>query len=357
MLLIVFPFQSIKAQQIFTISGNIRDANSGEDLIGATIYIKEISGKGTTSNAYGFYSLSMPEGKYTVVCQYIGYAPQQKQISLTSSQKINFSIEEQVTEMDEVVVTARRKDENLSQIQMGVEKISPKEIESVPVIFGEKDILKTIQLMPGIKASAEGSSGFSVRGGAADQNLILLDEATVYNASHLMGFFSVFNSDAIKDMTMYKGTQPAEYGGRLSSVLDVKMNDGNNQNFGVSGGIGNISSRLTVEGPIVKDKGSFIVSGRRTYADLFLVFVDDLQDVGLYFYDLNAKANYRINQNNRVFLSGYFGRDVLGTGSFGIDWGNTTATARWNHLFSDKLFSNTSFIFSNYKLGIGLETR
>ncbi len=354
-LLLYLSIQGIRAQQNYTISGAVTDANTGEDLIGATILIQESSGKGTATNAYGFYSITLPEGIYTIICQFIGYLPQQQTINLNSNQKINFAIQEQVTQMNEVVISTRRKDENISQVQMGIEKLSPKEIESVPVLFGEKDILKTIQLMPGIKSSGEGSSGFNVRGGAADQNLILLDEATVYNASHLLGFFSVFNSDAIKDMTMFKGTQPAEYGGRLSSVLDVKMNEGNNQTFGVSGGIGLISSRLTLEGPIVKNKGSFIVSGRRTYADMFLSLTDDFQDVSLYFYDLNVKANYRINQNNRVFISGYFGQDVLGFDAFGIDWGNNTATVRWNHLFSEKLFSNTSFIFSNYKLGIGVD--
>lgn len=354
-LFVLFIFHNVKAQNTFSISGNVTDANTGEDLIGATIFIKEMSGKGTITNAYGFYSISIPAGKYSLVCQYIGYILQEKQVNLTSSQKVNFSLLEQITEMEEVIVSTRRKDENVTQVQMGIENISPKEIESVPVLFGEKDVLKTIQLMPGVKSSGEGSSGFNVRGGASDQNLILLDEATVYNASHLMGFFSVFNSDALKDVSMYKGTQPAEYGGRLSSVLDVKMNDGNNQKFGVSGGIGLISSRLTVEGPIVKNKGSFIVSGRRTYADMFLKLTEDFKDVGLYFYDLNAKANYRINDKNRVFLSGYFGKDVLGISSFGIDWGNSTGTLRWNHLFSDRLFSNTSFIFSNYAYDIHLD--
>ena len=238
-----------------------------------------------------------------------------------------------------------------------MQKISMSEIKNVPVLFGEKDILKTIQLLPGIKSAGEGSSGFFVRGGGADQNLILLDEATVYNASHLFGFFSTFNSDAIKDVTVYKGDMPAQYGGRLSSLLDIKMNDGNDKNYKVSGGIGLISSRLNIEGPIVKDKGSFMISGSRTYADLFLKLSHD-SDVNqsmLYFYDLNAKANYQFNESNRVYLSGYFGKDDLGYGhQFGIQWGNGTGTLRWNHLFNNKLFSNTSFIYSNYNYNISI---
>jgi outer membrane receptor protein involved in Fe transport len=249
------------------------------------------------------------------------------------------------------------KDNDITQTLPGMQKISINEIKNVPVLFGEKDVLKTIQLLPGIKSAGEGSSGFFVRGGAADQNLILLDEATVYNASHLLGFFSTFNSDAIKDVSVYKGDMPAQYGGRLSSLLDIKMKDGNDKDYVVSGGIGLISSRLNVQGPIVKNKGSFMVSARRTYADLFLKLSSD-SDVNqsiLYFYDLNAKANYQINENNRVYLSGYFGKDDLGYGhQFGIQWGNSTATLRWNHIFNNKLFSNTSFILSNYNYNISI---
>ncbi|MGE0079629.1 MAG: TonB-dependent receptor plug domain-containing protein [Bacteroidales bacterium] len=271
--------------------------------------------------------------------------------------RLDFSISEKVNELEAVVISSQRKNENVVQTQMGVQRLEAKEIKSIPILFGEKDILKTIQLTPGVKSSGEGSSGFYVRGGASDQNLILLDEATVYNASHLMGFFSVFNSDAVKNISIYKGNEPSEYGGRLSSVLDIKMNDGNNKSFGVAGGIGLISSRLAIEGPLVKDKGSFIVSARRTYADLFLKLSSnsDYNSAKLYFYDLNAKANYQINSKNRLFLSGYFGRDELGISSFGIDWGNSTATLRWNHLFSDRLFSNTSLIFSNYVYKINVD--
>lgn len=339
------------AGQLMTVSGYIRDAKTGEDLIGATVSIKELSGKGTGTNAYGFYSLTLPSGQYQITAQYMGYEPQIQQINLTAHQKIDFLLTAQDNALGEVVVTSQRKNDNITKLEMGVQKLDTKDIKNIPVLFGEKDVLKTIQLLPGIKSAGEGNSGFNVRGGAVDQNLILLDEATVYNASHLMGFFSVFNSDAIKDILVYKGNEPADYGGRLSSALDIKMNDGNNKKFSVNGGIGLISSRLTVEGPIVKDRGSFIVSARRTYADLFLKLSRDttLNRAQLYFYDMNAKANYKIDSKNRIFLSGYFGKDVLGLGSnFGINWGNSTATLRWNHLFSDRLFSNTSFIFSNY---------
>jgi len=234
---------------------------------------------------------------------------------------------------------------------MGVVRLDPKAVESVPVLFGEKDIIKVFQMTPGVKSAGEGNSGFYVRGGSADQNLILLDEAPVYNASHLLGFFSVFNSDALKDVTLYKGGMPAEYGGRASSVMDIKMRDGNSKKLGVTGGIGLISSRLTVEAPIVKDKGSFMISGRRTYADMFLKLSknEDTKSSKLYFYDLNLKANYQLNEKNRIFLSGYFGRDNFGLADiFGFDWGNATGTLRWNHLVNDKMFSNTSLIFSNY---------
>ncbi|TAL80732.1 MAG: TonB-dependent receptor [Bacteroidetes bacterium] len=354
---------SINAQTKYTISGYVKDADTGEELIGASVFIKELSATGlpakgqfgpqagTSTNAYGFYSITIPEGSYNVNAQFIGYEPKSLLLALSQNIKQDFSLNEKVSELKEVFITAEKKNKNITKIQMGTEKINVKEIKSIPVIFGEKDIFKTIQLLPGVKAAGEGNSGFYVRGGAADQNLILFDEATVYNGSHLLGFFSVFNSDAIKDVTLYKGSQPAEYGGRLSSVLDIKMQDGNNQKFGAEGGIGLISSRIKIDGPIVKDKGSFTISARRTYADVFLKLSRDttLNQAKLYFYDLNVKANYRLNDKNRIFLSGYFGKDVLGFGDeFGIDWGNATGTLRWNHLFSNKLFSNTSLIFSNY---------
>lgn len=339
------------AQQKYTISGYVKDAKTGENLIGATISIKELKGKGTGTNAYGFYSITLPEGNYQLNGQFVGFTPQIKQIVLNQSVKQNFALDEQVNTLDEVVVSGQRRDENISKTTMGMQKLNTNEIRSIPVLFGENDVLKTIQLLPGIKPAGEGSSGFNVRGGSSDQNLILLDEATVFNASHLMGFFSVFNSDAIKDVTVYKGNEPAEYGGRLSSVLDIKMNDGNDRKMKISGGIGLISSRISVEGPIVKEKGSFMITARRTYADLFLKLSSDSsrRQTRLFFYDLNAKASYRLNGNNRIYLSGYFGKDLITLkNTFGINWGNVSGTLRWNHLFSDRLFSNTSLIFSNY---------
>ncbi len=346
--LIAFP---CLAQQKFTLSGFVKDAKTGENLIGATVTIKELQGKGTGTNAYGFYSITLPAGHYQVTTQFIGFAPQVQQINLNQPVKQNFALTEMVSTLDEVVVSGQRRDENISRTTMGMQKLNTNEIKSIPVLFGENDVLKTIQLLPGIKPAGEGSSGFNVRGGSADQNLILLDEATVFNASHLMGFFSVFNSDAIKDITVYKGNEPADYGGRLSSVLDIKMNDGNDQQMKVSGGIGLISSRINLEGPIVKGKGSFMLTARRTYADLFMKLSSDTtrNQTKLYFYDLNAKASYRLNGNNRIYLSGYLGQDVIALkNTFGINWGNVSGTLRWNHLFSDRLFSNTSLIFSNY---------
>jgi len=358
--LFFFFFFQIHAttQQRFTVSGHITDAKTGEDIIGATVSIKEKPGIATISNAYGFYSITLPAGKYQIVSQYVGYLTQIQPVDLVQSAKIDISLNELSRELKEVTVTSQRKNENITTTNMGLQRLKVKDINNIPVIFGEKDVLKTIQLLPGIKSAGEGGSGFNVRGGASDQNLILLDEATVYNASHLMGFFSVFNSDAIKDLSVYKGNEPAEYGGRLSSVLDIKMKDGNAKEFGVSGGIGLISSRINVEGPIVKDKGSFIISARRTYADMFLKLSNDssMHGTKLFFYDINAKANYKINDRNRIYLSGYFGKDVLGYKDiFGIDWGNSTGTIRLNHLFSDRMFSNTSLIFSNYDYRINID--
>jgi len=344
------------AQKKYTISGTVTDAKTGETLLGANIILLENHSIGVLSNSYGFYSITAPENTYTLVASFTGYANDSVKISLTKDRMLPLALMPETTQLEEVVITGKRSD-NITRTLPGMQKVSMEEIKNVPVLFGEKDILKTIQLLPGIKSAGEGSSGFFVRGGSADQNLILLDEATVYNASHLLGFFSTFNSDAIKDVTIYKGDMPAQYGGRLSSLLDIKMNDGNNKDYKVSGGIGLISSRLNIEGPIVKDKGSFMISARRTYADLFLKLSKD-SDVNksiLYFYDINAKANYQFGQKNKLFLSGYFGKDDLGySNQFGIRWGNTTATLRWNHIFSSKLFSNTSFIYSNYDYNISI---
>ncbi len=342
-----------------TISGSIKEKKGGEILIGASVYLLEQPKSGTVSNSYGFYSISAPAGIYTLIVNFAGYLPDSIKIVLDKNITQSVELIQKGSELQEVIVSSKKKNENVVRPLMGVQKLSISEIQNVPVIFGEKDVLKTLQLLPGVKSAGEGNSGFYVRGGGADQNLILLDEAVVYNASHLLGFFSSFNSDAIKDLTLYKGAMPAEYGGRLSSVVDIKMNDGNNQNLQTSGGIGLIASRLNIEGPIVKDKGSFIISGRRTYADLFLKLSRDssIRNNSLYFYDLNVKANYTLDDKNRVYLSGYFGKDNLGFGgTFGIDYGNSTATARWNHIFNSRLFSNTSLIYSNYNYNIRINS-
>ncbi|HEX2533008.1 MAG TPA: TonB-dependent receptor [Chitinophagaceae bacterium] len=350
------------AQVRYTVSGTIKDRKNGELLIGVTLRVAENPGIGTVTNEYGFYSLSLPQGDYRVIVSYLGYQEQSHPVQLDRNVKLDLLLEqsEKGTNLQEVVVSSSKRDNNLSSSVMGTETLNIKNIEKLPVLFGEKDVLKTIQLLPGIKSSGEGNSGFSVRGGATDQNLILLDEAPVYNASHLLGFFSTFNSDALKDASIIKGNSPSQYGGRLSSVLDVKMKDGNNQDFDVAGGLGLISSRLSVEGPIQKSRSSFMVSGRRTYADVFLRATEDFKDNTLYFYDLNAKANYQLNKANRIYLSAYFGRDVLGLGNtFGTDWGNATATFRWNSIVNSRLFSNTSLIYSNfdYKLSFKSDDR
>ena len=340
----------------FTLSGIIKSKAKGETLIGASI---RTGNTGTSSNEYGFYSLTLEKGNYSIEFSAVGLQPKTEEIVLDKDIRLNIFLDDEVKNLEGVIVSAQSKGRSISSPQMGVEKLSTKEIKNIPVLLGERDILKTIQLLPGIKSAGDGNSGFYVRGGAGDQNLILLDEAPVYNASHLLGFFSTFNSDAIKDMTVYKGGMPAQYGGRLSSVVDIKMNDGNNQDYNVSGGVGLISTKLNVEGPLQKDKSSFLVTGRRTYADVFLQLSKDsaVKQNTIYFYDLNAKLNYQLSDKDRLYLSGYFGKDVLGVGkTFGIEWGNGTGTLRWNHIFSKKLFSNTSLIFSNYKYKISIQS-
>lgn len=354
--LLLFCIASISLGQNVTLSGYVYDELNGESLIGATIFIPEVKA-GTYSNSYGFYSLSVPPGKYAVQYRFVGYGVETDTIDLSGSMKLDVRLSQKETTTAEVVISAESASTRLQSTEMGVERLSIKEIKKLPVLFGETDILKTIQLLPGVKAAGEGSSGFFVRGGGTDQNLILLDEAPVYNPAHLLGFFSVFNGDAIKGTKLYKGNMPAEYGGRLSSVLDVQMKDGNKKDYELSGGIGLISSRLTFEGPIVEDKGSFMISARRTYADAFLALSADtnLQNTQLYFYDLNMKANYRLGDKDQVFISGYFGRDKFGIrDQFGLNWGNVTGTARWNHLFSDKLFLNSTLIYSDYDYEIDI---
>ncbi len=354
-ILLLFVTTLLSAQSKYTISGMVKEKSSGETLIGVNVTVAESPGIGVTTNEYGFYSLSLPRGKYTLRFTYIGYAPEAIPVELNTPITLNANLSDGVS-LQEIIVSAKREDDNLTNAAMGTEVLNMRTATKIPVLFGEKDLVKTIQLMPGLKSTGEGSNGFSVRGGATDQNLILLDEAPVYNASHLLGVFSTFNSDAIKDATIIKGNSPAQFGSRLSSVLDVKMKEGNNRNFQTSGGIGLISSRLTVEGPIQKDKSSFIISGRRTYADLFARLSSDLKDVKLYFYDLNIKANLAVNARNKIYFSSYFGKDVLAASNiFGSNWGNATGTLRWNSVLSSKLFSNTSFIYSNYDFNVGFQ--
>jgi TonB dependent receptor/CarboxypepD_reg-like domain/TonB-dependent Receptor Plug Domain len=346
----------LTAAQQHTISGTIKDQKTGEVLIGASIILSEQKGNGSVSNDYGFFSLTAPQGNYTLIASFSGYANDTVKIALKKNMNLALGLVPGGATLQAITISARSND-NIIRSLPGVQSLSVQEIKDVPVIFGEKDVLKTIQMLPGVKSGGDGQSGFYVRGGNADQNLILLDGATVYNASHLLGFFSTFNSDAIKDITLYKGDMPAQYGGRLSSLLDIKMNDGNSKELKVNGGVGLIASRLTVEGPIVKDKGSFMISARRTYADLFLKLSKDtnLNRSILYFYDINAKANYELGKKDKIFFSAYLGKDDLGfLNLFGIVWGNTTGTLRYNHIFNDKLFSNTSLIYSDYNYTISV---
>ena len=346
----------VSAQDRVTLSGYIRDSRNGETLIGATVYVKELK-IGATTNTYGFYSISMPAATYTISYSAGGYNAETDSISMAASRTYDVSLRNG-REIDEVVVRADRKDENVKGTEMGTLSLSVDKIKTLPVVFGEVDILKTLQLMPGVQNAGEGSSGFYVRGGGPDQNLILLDDAVVYNAGHLFGFFSVFNADALKNVTLIKGTMPANYGGRLSSVVDVTMKEGNTKGYHATGGIGLIASRLTLEGPINKGKGSFILSGRRTYIDVltkpFVSKSSSFRGSGYYFFDANLKANYQLGDKDRIYLSGYFGRDKFTFKSASqnfkveIPWGNSTATLRYNHLFSDKLFLNTTLVYNDY---------
>jgi len=338
-----------------TLSGYITDRNDGESMPGATIFVKSLT-IGTSSNTYGYYSISIPQNNYEIIFSYLGYTDTLIKINLTHDTTINIELVPSSQQLNEVVITEQSANANIISTQMSVNKISSKTIQTIPALMGEIDLIKVLQLLPGVKFVAEGSSGLSVRGGSPDQNLILLDEAIVYNSGHLMGFFSVFNNDAVKSVELYKGDLPAKYGGRLASLIDVRMKDGNIKEFHGNGGIGLISSRLMLEGPIVKNKASFMVAARRSYADLFLLLSKDekLRNNTLYFYDFNGKVNYNINKNNRIFLSGYMGKDVFKNGMFGMNWGNSTGTIRWNHIFHEKLFSNSAFVASkfNYDLGI-----
>lgn len=359
-LLVLYCSIHANAQNKFTISGYVKDSLSGESIIGATV---NISGRSVTSNQYGFFSLTFDSGPYDVVVSHVSYVSTSFKISLDSNIERNILLLPKTAALNEVVVYSKRRDANVRAAQMGKIDLSVSQVKSLPSFMGEVDILKTIQLLPGVRNAGEGNAGFYVRGGGPDQNLIMLDDAVVYNTGHLFGFFSIFNADAIKNVSLIKGGMPAQYGGRLSSVLDVSMKDGNSNQFKGEGGIGLIASRLSLEGPIKKDKASFMVSGRRTYVDAltkpFIKKTANAYGSGYYFYDLNAKINYRFSEKDRLYLSGYFGRDVFTFRdrklSFKADvpWGNSTATLRWNHVFNRKLFANTTLVYNDYNFSFG----
>lgn len=353
--LFLFSCFYTSAQEKYTLSGTISDSNSNETLIGVTVFIPELK-TGVLTNEYGFYSITLPKGKYSIRINYSDYQNLDEVLELNQNLKINYKLIPKENVLREVIVTSSKNITDIRKPEMSVNKLSISTIKKMPVVLGEVDILKSILLLPGVTNAGEGASGFNVRGGGADQNLILLDEAMIFNSSHVFGFFSVFNPDAIKDLKLYKGGIPARYGGRASSVLDIYQKDGSSKGFHANGGIGLISSRLLLEGPIVKDKGSFLIGGRSSYAHLFLKLSEDQKDNAAYFYDLNTKLSYKINPNNNIFLSGYFGRDVFSlANSFTNIYGNSTLNLRWNHLFSDKLFSNLSLIYSDYYYGLDLD--
>ena len=350
------------SQNRYTLSGYVKDSISGETLIGSTISVAGLS-KGITSNSYGFFSISLNAGTYTFVCSNVGYITQVKKIDLSGDVQFNFEMPPKITTEQAVIISSKKRDANVKNAQMGKLDLSINQIKSIPAFLGEVDVLKTIQLLPGVQSAGEGSSGLYVRGGGPDQNLILLDDAVVYNTGHLFGFFSIFNGDAIKNTSLIKGGMPAQYGGRLSSVLDIAMKEGNDKNFQVDGGIGLIASRLSIQGPVKKNKASFIISARRTYVDAlvkpFIKKTNSFSGSGYYFYDLNAKINYKFSERDRIYLSGYFGKDkfdfVNGKQSLNvhIPWGNSTGTFRWNHVFTNRLFSNTTLVYNDYNFNFG----
>lgn len=353
-MLSVILISQLHAQNKYTLSGYVTD-ELGEELIGANIIDTELR-RGTITNTYGFYSLTLPQGQYKIEYSFIGYQTRIFDVDLTKNQELKISLVEATEEIESVEIVAQGKDVNVRKVEMSTNTLQMKTIKRLPMLLGETDVIRTIQLLPGVLQSNEASGGFHVRGGGVDQNLILLDQATVYNASHAVGFFSVFNADAIQDLKLYKGGIPAQYGGRLSSVLDIHMKEGNKQEYHGSGGIGTILAKIAVEGPIVPGKASFIISARRTYPDLMLMFSKDsmAKESNVFFYDLNAKVNWSINEDNRVFLSGYFGRDVFKFGSLmQMDYGNATITARWNHVFNKRLFMNLTSIYNNYNYEMG----
>jgi hypothetical protein len=350
------------SQSKITISGYVKDSLSGETLIGSTVSVVGKS-KGITSNQFGFYSITLPQGSYQFVCSYVGYVTQLRTIDLNADIVYNFQMAPKITTEQSIIISAKKRDANVKNAQMGKLDLSINQIKSIPAFLGEVDVLKTIQLLPGVQSAGEGSSGLYVRGGGPDQNLIILDDAVVYNTGHLFGFFSIFNGDAIKSTSLIKGGMPAQYGGRLSSVLDISMKEGNDKNFHVTGGIGLIASRVSIEGPVKKNKASFIISARRTYIDAlakpFIKKTSSFSGSCYYFYDLNAKINYKFSERDRIYLSGYFGKDkfdfVNGKQSLkvSIPWGNATGTFRWNHVFTNRLFSNTTLVYNDYKFNFG----
>ena len=355
LLLVILTMISLESFGKETIHGYVHDAATGEALLAANVIIEEL-GTGTSTNEFGYYALSLEPGSYTLIFSYVGYSTVFRSINLQEGMVLNMELSESLTELEEVTISSYRNNSNITQLETGSSSLSIQSIRKIPAFLGEVDVIKAIQLLPGVQVTSEGSSGFSVRGGGRDQNMIQLDEAAIYNASHLMGFFSVFNNDAIKDVKLYKGDIPARSGGRLASLLDVRMKEGNSKQFHGSGGIGTIASRLTLEGPIVSDKVSFIFSGRRTYADLFLLFSkdDDLRNTQLFFHDLNGKVDYRINDKNRIYLSGYSGKDTYANKEYaGMVFGNRTLTLGWNHIFNNSLFSNFTLVNSHYFYDLG----
>ncbi len=343
------------AQEKFTLSGTISDNNSNETLIGVNLFIPELK-TGVTTNEYGFYSITIPKGNYSIRISYMGYQTLEEQLQLNQNTKTNFKLITNENTLKEVIITDTKTRTDIRKPEMSVNKLSIAAVKKMSVVLGEVAVLKSILLLPGVTNAGEGASGFNVRGGGADQNLILLDEATIFNSSHVFGFFSVFNPDAIKDLKLYKGGIPARFGGRASAVLDIYQKDGNSKEFQANGGIGLISSRLLLEGPLTKEKGSFLIGGRSSYAHLFMKLSKDQKNNAAYFYDLNTKVSYKLNSNNNLYLSGYFGRDVFRlANSFTNMYGNSTLNLRWNHLFSDKLFSNLSLIYSDYYYGLNLD--
>ena len=357
-ILLLIIINSATFAQNFVLSGHISDSATGENLTGAAVIVENETSTGTVSNNYGFYSLTLPRGYYRIRIQFIGYEPVVLPVTMNEDAALDVELKRTAYELGDITVRSQQPDYNVSSMDMGTVTMLAGEIENVPVLFGENDILKILQLTQGVKPAGEGNAGFHVRGGGIDQNLVLLDEAPVFNPSHLLGFFSVFNSEALKDVRLMKGAVPAEYGGRASSILDIRMKEGNMKELGATGNLGLISSNLTVEGPLIKDKSSFMVSGRRSYADLFLNLSHnpDVRNSHLYFYDFNLKTNFKLNANNRIYLSGYLGRDDFDYhNNFRLDWGSTTGTIRWNHVFSKKLFSNTTFLYSKYSSNITLK--